>query len=324
MGVGAGVFAPWEVPLDWGGGHADWGDFDNDGDIDYVAGNFGRNVYFKCTAEEPLTIYAKDFDNNGSYDAIPSLYLPTSMEDQAKREFPAQGRDDIIKQMIAMRSKFQSYRTYAMSTMDSVLSPEQLKGAIIYHANNFKSCFIRNEGNGKFSLQPLPMQAQFSMLCGMVVDDFNGDGNPDVVINGNDYGTDVSTGRYDALNGLFMKGDGKGNFEPQTILQSGIYIPGNGKALIKLRSKSGNCLLAAAQNRGPLKIFKAKCSVHFIPLQPNDISATIQYKNGKTQKQECYYGSSFLSQSARFINADANVSSVTITDAIGHQRKIDL
>ncbi len=300
------------------------GDFDNDGDIDYIAGNVGQNSFYKASDQYPVSVYAKDFDNNGSYDAIPSLYLPTSMEDQAKREFPAQGRDDLIKQMIAMRSKFQSYRTYAMSTMDSVLSPEQLKGAIIYRANNLKSCYIRNDGNGKFSLQPLPTQAQFSMLCGMVADDFDGDGNLDVVINGNDYGTDVSTGRYDALNGLFMKGDGKGNFMPLTILQSGIYIPGNGKALVKLRSKSGSCLLAAAQNRGPLKIFKAKCNLHFIPLQPNDVSAAIQYKNGKIQKQECYYGNSFLSQSARFIDADANVASVTITDASGHQRKIDL
>ena len=68
--------------------------------------------------------------------------------------------------------------------MDSVLSPEQLKGAIIYRANNLKSCYIRNDGNGKFGLQPLPTQAQFSMLCGMVADDFDGDGNLDVVING--------------------------------------------------------------------------------------------------------------------------------------------
>ncbi|QEC68471.1 RNA-binding protein [Panacibacter ginsenosidivorans] len=300
------------------------GDFDNDGDIDYIAGNVGENSFYKASDQYPIAVYAKDFDNNGNYDAIPALYLPTSMEDQTKREFPAYGRDDLIKQMIAMRSRFQSYRTYANATMDSVLLADQRKDAIIYHANNLKSCYIRNDGNGKFTLQPLPMQAQLSMLCGMAVEDFDGDGNLDVVINGNDYGTDVSTGRYDALNGLFMKGDGKGNFVPQTILQSGIYIPGNGKALVKLRSKTGSCLLAASQNRGPLKIFKLKRDVHCIALQPNDISAVIQYRNGKTQKQECYYGSSFLSQSARFINADNTMASVIITDANGNQRKIVL
>ncbi|MEP7317112.1 MAG: VCBS repeat-containing protein [Panacibacter sp.] len=300
------------------------GDFDNDGDVDYIAGNLGENSFYKASDKYPVSVYAKDFDNNGSFDAIPSLYLPTSMDDTTKKEYPAFGRPELINQMIGMRSTFQSYRSYANATMDSVLTAEQRKGAIIYHANNLKSCYIRNDGNGKFTMQPLPMQAQISMLCGITAEDFNGDGNLDVAISGNDYGTEVSTGRYDALNGLVMTGDGKGNFAPQTILQSGLYIPGNGKALVKLRNKAGNCLLAASQNRGPLKVFKLKENVSCIPLLSTDVSATIQYKNGSTQKQECYYGNSFLSQSARFINAGSNVASVTIINVKGEKRKIDL
>lgn len=300
------------------------GDFDNDGDIDYAVGNAGENTFYKASDQYPVSIYAKDFDNNGSYDAIPSLYLPVSMMDKSRKEFPAFGRDDLIKQMISMRSKFQSYRAYANSTMDSLLTKEQLKGAVIYHANNLKSCYIRNEGNGKFTLEPLPVQAQFSMLCGMTTDDFDGDGNLDIAINGNDYGTEVFTGRYDALNGLVLKGDGKGKFQPMTILQSGLYIPGNGKSLIKLRSKNGNCLLAASQNRGRLKVFQMKRPVQFIPLQSEDISVTYQYTNGVKQKQECYYGNSFLSQSARFCTAGSNVASLTITDINGKVRRIEL
>ena len=118
---------------------------------------------------------------------------------------------------------------------------------------------------------PLPMQAQISQLCGMVVDDFDGDGNLDVAINGNDYGTEVSTGRYDAFNGLMLKGDGKGNFKPLSIQQSGIYIPGDGKALVKLIGAKGNYLLAASQNRDAMKIFELKRNTHTVKLQPADM-----------------------------------------------------
>ena len=102
---------------------------------------------------------------------------------------------------------------------------------------------------------PLPLQAQVSVINGMIADDFDGDGNLDVLINGNDFGTEVTIGRYDALNGLLLKGDGKGNFQPLTILQSGIYIPGDGKALVKLAGASGKYLMAASQNKGDLKLY---------------------------------------------------------------------
>src|SRR4029079_14425586 len=125
----------------------------------------------------------------------------------------------------------------------------------------------------------LPWQAQLSALNGMMVDDFDGDGNLDLIINGNDYGTEGTVGRYDALNGLMLKGDGKGNLIPQSILESGIFIPGNGKALIKLRSKNGKYLLASGQNRGPLKLFELKKDITNIPLQPNEVSAEIFFKN---------------------------------------------
>jgi hypothetical protein len=143
-----------------------------------------------------------------------------------------------------------------------------------------------------------------------------------VAISGNDYGTEVSTGRYDAFNGLMLKGDGKGNFKPLSILQSGIYIPGDGKALVKIKGAKGNYLIAATQNRGAMKIFELKRPVHTVSLKPLDLFAIIKYKNGKTGKQEFYNGSSFLSQSGRFFNIDQSMESVTITDSYGNTRNI--
>ena len=300
------------------------GDFDNDGKIDYVIGNLGLNSFYRANENYPVKIYAKDFDNNNSYDAVPTIFLPTSQTDPAKREYPVHTRDDMAKQMIIFRSKFQNYKLYASATFDKMFTAEELKGALILEANDFENSYLKNMGNGKFEMMPLPNVAQYSCLNGMVAEDFDGDGNLDLLINGNDFSTEVSVGRYDACNGLFLKGNGKGGFAPLSILQSGWFIPGNGKALVKLRSSSGKCLLAASQNKGPLKIFELKKNIQTIQLQPGDVSAIVTYKNGIKQKREVGYGSSFLSQSGRFLNVDNTFASVEVKDNRGNTRQINI
>jgi hypothetical protein len=310
------------------GGQSGWwnsiapGDFDNDGDIDYILGNTGQNSFYRVSPQYPARIYAKDFDNNGSYDAIPTLFLQD--EKGGRKEFPAQTRDDLIKQMISMRSKFLNYHSFAVASVDQLLSKEDLKDALILKVNDLQSSLLRNLGNGKFELVPLPAQAQLSVINGMVADDFDGDGNLDLIMNTNDFGTEVSVGRYDAMNGLYLKGDGKGGFSPAMIGQSGIYIPGNGKALVKLLGAGNTSLIAASQNRGPLKVFALNKRLKSISVRPDDVSAVIRYRNGKMQKQEFYYGASFLSQSGRFLQVGDSVSAIEMTDSKGRKRSIAL
>jgi hypothetical protein len=105
-------------------------------------------------------------------------------------------------------------------------------------------------------------------------------------------------------------------------LQSGIYIPGNGKALIKLLDSKGNLVLAASQNKDALKVFKLRRKVAHIAILPDDINAIITYKNGTIQKREFYYGSSFLSQSARFLLINLLMKSVAIKNNSGTVRTI--
>src|SRR5258708_18263441 len=261
---------------------------------------------------------AKDFHNNGRCVGIPSLFLPD--QHGVKREYPAQSRNDITNQLSSMKRKFANYKSYATATMDEVLSPEDRQGALRLKATMLQSCFLRNDGGGKFTLLPLPNEAQTSVVNGMVVDDFDGDGNLDVLINGNDFGTSIGIGRYDAMNGLLLKGDGAGGFTPLSMLQSGICIPGNGKAMVKLRGADGSYLVAASQNKNVLKLYQLNRQAKSVPLQPDDISATIRFPNGKTQKEKFYYGNSFLSQSARFLQVDSGMTSVTITDSKGKTR----
>jgi hypothetical protein len=296
------------------------GDFDNDGDMDYVVGNLGKNSFYQASEKYPVSVYASDFDNNGSYDAFPSIYLSASQQDTAKKEFPVHMRDDAVKQVISMRSRFQNYKSFAKATIDQLFTKEQLEHGLKLKANYLTSSYCRNDGNGKFTLIPLPAAAQISLLNGMVVEDFDRDGYLDVVVSGNDWGTEVSVGRYDALNGLVLKGDGKGRFKALSIAQSGIYIPGNGKGLVTLKSKDDRYLLAAGQNRGPLKVFALNKKVGFVPLLPDDVSAQIIFRNGTKRRLEFYYGSAFLSQSARFILVDDSITGIIISNSSGKAR----
>jgi hypothetical protein len=296
------------------------GDFRHTGRTDYIIGNTGLNTLYKASEEFPVYITARDFDSTGTFIAIPSLFLPDRKG--VKKEFPAQTRDDVVRQLPSLKKRFATHKPFALATMDQILTEQQRRGALRLKATMLRSCYLRNDGAGKFTMIALPNEAQVSVINGMVVDDFDGDGNLDVLINGNDYGTEVGTGRYDAFNGLLLKGDGAGGFAPLSILQSGIYIPGNGKALVKLRGSGGNYLVAASQNKDILKLYELKGKPETIAIGPGEVSAVIRLKDGGTRKEEFYYGSSFLSQSARFIRVDKHMISVTISDSKGKSRTV--
>jgi len=278
------------------------------------------NTFYHASDQYPLYVTAGDFANNGSFMAIPSLFLP-DLHGQLE-EFPANGRDEIIERFPALKKQFPDYQSFAKATMNDIIPPDKRTNAVRLKANILQSCYLRNDGKGKFTMIPLPKEAQFSVLNGMVADDFDGDGNVDVLISGNDYGTDVAIGRYDGLNGLLLKGNGKGEFTPLSILQSGVYIPDNGKALIKLTGSPNDYLVAATEHSGPLQVFKLKRKTRILRITPADVSALIQFKNGTIRKEEFYYGSSFLSQSSRFLTIGDDVTLIQITDSKGNTRRL--
>jgi hypothetical protein len=295
------------------------GDFDNDGDMDYVAGNLGLNSFFKASDEEPVSIYAADFDGDQSYDAIPALYIKDKNGD--RKEFPANVRDDMVKQMIGTRRKFLNYKSYAEADINTILSKEERQKALILKANYLSSSYIQNNGNGKFEVKPLPVQAQLAPINGIVAEDVNGDGSLDLIMNGNDYGNEVANGQYDAMNGLVLLGNGKGDFHALNFQQSGYFVPGDAKGLAKLLV-GNEYSLAATQNRDKLQLFTLKQKSNVIQFKNDDVSAIIDLKNGRKRKLEISYGTSFLSQSSRFIIADNSVQAVEVTNLKGEKRVI--
>lgn len=304
------------------------GDFDNDGDTDYIAGNLGLNSMYKATENEPTTAYAKDFDGNGSYDAVLGCFMNDSLGNRAS--YPMHSRDDMIKQMLFIRKKFSRYAQYGMATMNDLFSKDTLQGAQILQATHFQSSYIENQGNGNFALKNLPIEAQFAPIFGMKATDIDQDGNLDLLLVGNNYGGEVFIGRLDAFYGLYLKGDGKGNFVPISLSKSDFIVGKDGKSLVSLYDKSGKEIFIASQNKDKLKCFTrnthlsgfkpAEELLTGVSLKPNDVYAEITFKNGKKRKVEFYYGDTYLSQSSRRLQITKDMNKVLIYNTKGESR----
>jgi len=202
------------------------GDFDNDGDMDYIVGNLGTNFKYKATEEETFDIYFNDFDKNNTNDIVLSYY-------NEGEKFPLRGRECSSQQMPAIKSKFKDYETFSQATLEDVYTENELKTSLHYQVKSFASIFLENE-QGKFNIHKLPKLAQISSIHQILVDDYDQDGNLDALIAGNLYNTEVETPRNDASNGLFLKGNGKGNFEPVLSRNSGFYAPGDVKDMVSM------------------------------------------------------------------------------------------
>ncbi|MFT3935902.1 MAG: VCBS repeat-containing protein [Chitinophagaceae bacterium] len=299
------------------------GDFDNDGDMDYIAGNLGLNSNYKATAEEPMLLYAKDFDDNGLMDPLTFCYLKA--EDGSRKLFPMSTRDDMISQMISIRKRFPTYKAYGKASMNDILPEKNRQDALLLKATDMQSSYIENKGNGKFEISPLPAEAQMAPAYGMQSIDFDNDGKLDVMLIGNDYGMEPYSGRHDALNGLCLKGDGKGKFAALTIADAGVFVKGDGKALATLHTAKEGDVLIATQNQDSVKVFAKTIldtNKKWIQAMPNDFFAELVYANNSKRKIELYYGNGYLSQSTRKIAVDKNVVKVIITDFKGNQRTV--
>ncbi|MEM8507963.1 MAG: VCBS repeat-containing protein [Bacteroidota bacterium] len=227
------------------------GDLDNDGDTDFLLGNQGSNNFINPTQEHPVYLYHQDYDQNGSVDPLIGAFQTTK---KGKKLMPLHSRDDITKQLVSLKNKYLSYETFGKVDYMTLLEISDLSAVTLY-ATLAQSCMLRNNGNFEFGVQPLPQTCQLAPITTMITDDFDQDGNLDALLAGNDFQAESQFGRYDALNGIFLKGDGTGNFKEVKPSESGFYVPGQASQLIKIKNKTGQTLVLAAQNNDSLKVF---------------------------------------------------------------------
>ncbi|GAB3645775.1 VCBS repeat-containing protein [Echinicola sediminis] len=218
------------------------GDFDQDGDIDFIVGNFGLNSQLRASTEEPMTMYYGDFDENGSIDPLMVRYIQGEA-------YPFASRDELLDQMYGLRSKFTDYASYSTAKIEDILSKSQLNAAKTLTVNELKTMYLENTGNS-FTPHDLPVEAQFAPVYSIGVLDFDDDGHLDFILGGNQTYTRLRIGVMDANYGQVFLGNGKGQFSYLPQQQSGLSIKGDVKSILPLQHNNTKLLLFGLSNQG--------------------------------------------------------------------------
>ncbi len=226
------------------------GDFDNDGDIDFVAGNLGLNYKYKTTTEAPFDIYYNDFDKNGEGDIVLGYY-------NKNKHFPLRGFSCSSEQIPGLKKEIQKYDLFASMELDEVYGEKNLKNSLHLKADTFASAYIENDGNGGFQMKPLPNLAQLSNINDFLIEDFNHDGLPDVLAVENLFVSEIETPRNDAGIGILLLGNGQGDFEPINAMDSGFFANGDAKKM-EVLSKGDSKIILIANNNDILQVFSIK------------------------------------------------------------------
>ena len=224
----------------WNTIHAD--DMDADGDQDLIIGNLGLNAQFKASEKEPISIYYKDFDENGSVDPIFCYYI-------GGVSYPAASRDDLMDQLPSLKNKFLEYYKYANATINDLFTADQLKDAKMLKAELLETVYLENTGK-EFILKKLPVEAQYAPVYAIATSDMNKDGKKDLLLAGNNSWTRIKFGHFTSSNGTLLSGNAKGEFSYVPQWKSGLNIRGNVRSLQMFPSpnKSGSQFIFGLNN----------------------------------------------------------------------------
>jgi hypothetical protein len=229
-------------------------DVDGDGDIDFIAGNLGLNNNYHVTAQHPIKLYAEDVDANGSIDPIKFYYIKD--ENDERKLYPSINRDQLVAQVPLMKKKFLLNKDYANATAEDIF-PDN-KNLQILTCNETRSCWLENIGAGKFIKHILPKEAQLAPVNAIICDDIDGDGIKDILLAGNEYQTEVMTGRYDASYGCFLKGMKNKTFKSISPTVSGFKIDGDVKDMKMITTANNEKYIVIAVNNDYMKVFKCR------------------------------------------------------------------
>lgn len=291
------------------------GDFDNDGDIDYLVGNYGLNSWYKATVKEPLEIHAKDFDRNGTFDPVITNYIDG-------KSYIVHTRNTINQLIPSMANRFMTYESYGSAPFNKSFTTQELEGAIHLTCQMMQSIILENVDGIAFIIHNLPLEAQFSPIFGTILEDFNNDNRLDVMIVGNSMADESVAGYYDASYGSILINKGDFNWNTPSPSNTNFIADGDKKALTRITLDQKSAYLVS-ENDGYLQAFSEHSNQadRIIKLNNQDWYYFINY-NGSKRKVELYYGSGYLSSSSRNISLALDLNQLSITNFQGIPRSI--
>ena len=225
------------------------GDFTGDGRIDFIVGNLGTNTRLQADAEHPASMIVKDFLHDGFVEQVISTY-------SNGKSYPLPLRDDLIRALPFLKDRFPKYSDYAGKTTSEVFTPEELSGATVKQAYTFATSLVRNNGDGSFTLVPLPAAAQVAPVYGIATGDVDGDGRTDLLLAGNFSGFRPDIGGASASYGLYLRGDGSGKFAAVPERASGFFVRGDARDIARAGTARGPAWVVTRSNDRPL-VFRA-------------------------------------------------------------------
>jgi len=264
-----GKLSAWDAPIDWPAARSTpnpqlstlnqlsglWnsvttGDFDGDGRMDIVAGNWGQNSFYNRAPVGPWLLYHGDFLGDGRVQML-EAYLDPGL----KKTVPWRDLTLLSTAMPWIRERFATHQAFALASVAEVFG-DRFSKAVELKATTLASVILLNRG-GRFEVAPLPAQAQWSPAMGLAVADADGDGREDLFVSQNFFAVRPEDDRLDAGRGLWLHGDGTGKFQAMPGQESGVKVYGEQRGTaVADYDGDGRTDLVVTQNGAETKLYR--------------------------------------------------------------------
>ncbi|MHA4808496.1 VCBS repeat-containing protein [Flavitalea flava] len=220
-------------------------DVNGDGRADLILGNIGENFYLRPDSLHPVKLWLNDFDQNNIIDKVMTRSV-------AGKDMPVFLKHDLEAQIPSLKKQNLKHGSFAKKSIQELFPPALLDSSRVRIFNYPRSIVALNEGNGHFSIRPLPVLAQLSSVNAILPVDVNHDGYTDLVMGGNEFGFLPQFGRLDAGDGQVWLNDGKGEFTMMSHNLSGLDLRGQIRDIVKIPGKDRDYILILQNDEYPV------------------------------------------------------------------------